>query len=72
MDEPDTVNNIMLTFISMPYVMVLDPTVHLYYVPESPIEDLDATSIGKFLKNVKDGKIQVFIICLLTTALKMF
>ncbi|XP_045192174.2 protein disulfide-isomerase TMX3-like [Mercenaria mercenaria] len=58
MDEPGTVNNIMLAFISMPYVMVLDPTVHLYYIPETPIEDLDATSLGNFLKNVKDGKVQ--------------
>lgn len=58
MDEPDTVNNIMMAFVSMPYVMVLDPTLHLYYVPETPTEDLDATSLGTFLTNVKHGKIQ--------------
>lgn len=59
MDDADTVNNIMLAFISMPYVMVLDPTFHLFYIPEKPVEDLDAKSFGQFLQDVKNGKIQV-------------
>ena len=59
MDDADTVNNIMLAFISMPYVMVLDPTVHLYFIPEKPVEELDPTSFDMFLQDVKNGKVEV-------------
>ena len=59
MDDPETANNIMLTFISMPYMLVLDPLTHLFYVPEDDIEQMNASSVGKFLKSVKADKVQV-------------
>ena len=59
MNDPETANNIMLTFISMPYMLVLDPLTHLFYVPEENIEQMNASSVGKFLKTVKADKVQV-------------
>ena len=59
MDDPETANNIMLTFISMPYMLVLDPLTHLFYVPEENIEQMNVSSVGKFLKTVKADKVQV-------------
>ncbi|WAR11574.1 TMX3-like protein, partial [Mya arenaria] len=56
MSEPETVNNIMLTFIQMPYIMVLDPTVHLYYIPDLPASEIDAPTLHRFLLDVKSGK----------------
>ena len=59
MDEVDTVNSIMMSFIERPFVMVLDPTVHLFYVPEITVGNLDAKTFGKFLDDVKAGKVKV-------------
>ena len=59
MDDPDTVNNIMLTFISMPYIMVLDPLTHLFYVPDESIGQMNAASIRTFLTDIKSEKIEV-------------
>ena len=59
MDDPETANNIMLTFISMPYMLVLDPLTHLFYVPEENIEQMNVSSVGKFLNSVKADKVQV-------------
>ena len=59
MDDPETANNIMLTFISMPYMLVLDPLTHLFYVPEENIEQMNVSSVGMFLKTVKADKVQV-------------
>lgn len=59
MDDPDTANNIMLTFISMPYILVLDPLTHLFYVPEESVNQLNSASLGKFLKNIKAEKVEV-------------
>jgi len=64
MDDADTVNNIMLSFVSMPYVLVLDPTVHMYYIPDMPPTDLDAVSLAQFLGDVKTGKLQVNVLSL--------
>lgn len=58
MAEVDTVNNIMLAFVSPPYLMVLDPTVHLYYVPDTPLSKMDSNTLREFLNNVKSGKIE--------------
>ena len=59
MDDPDTVNNIMLAFITMPYIMVLDPLTHLFYVPDQSIGQITAESIGKFLEDIKAEKVEV-------------
>ncbi len=59
MNEVDTVNSIMMSFITPPFVLVLDPTVHLYYVPEENIGSMDAKSFGKFLDDIRMDKLPV-------------
>ena len=59
MDDPETANNIMLTFISMPYLLVLDPLTHLFYIPDQSIDQLDLAAVKKFLNNVKSEKLEV-------------
>ena len=64
MDDPDTANNIMLTFISMPYLLVLDPLTHLFYIPDDSIAQLNTSSVGKFLLKVKAEKVMVRVFLL--------
>ena len=59
MNDPETANNIMLTFISMPYLLVLDPLTHLFYIPDQSIDQLDLAAVKKFLNNVKSEKLEV-------------
>ena len=59
MDDPETANSIMLAFITMPYILILDPTLHVFYVPETDPSKLDANAIGTFLEEIKTGNVQV-------------
>ena len=43
----------------MPYIMVLDPLTHLFYIPDQSIGQITAESIGKFLEDIKAEKVEV-------------
>lgn len=60
MDDPETANNIMLTFINMPYLLVLDPLTHMFYIPDQSIDQLDLAAVKKFLNNVKSEKMEAY------------
>ena len=63
MTETETINSITLSFAAAPIMIVLDPDSHYFYIPPFQLDDMTSETLAEYLENIKDGKIDVSIVC---------
>ena len=59
MGEKDTANSVTMSQLEYPFLFVLDPVTHYYYMPNFDVADMTQTDLMDFLEDVQAGKIQV-------------